>query len=663
MTGGTQPGAQSPAPRAARAAAAFVVAALLLGGLAELWRPDFNEKLSYAYYDALYLCVRRPPPWDERLALVLVDDDSLARLGEWPLPRRTHADLLRRLAAAGAAQAVFDVLFEQPTPDDDELAAAMRALPSLLAFACHLPQNAPLVPPSPGRDPAPELLSGLCLPSATGEPAFPPARLGFLPTATVFAAARDAGHINLFPDADGIVRRLPLFLRHGDTLLPSLALQAALARLQVPLGDVRPVRGGLELGGRTLPRPRFVPLDRDGCLLLNGVADWRGAVSRRSYGALLATLRDFPDDARPLVADRTVIVGIAYTGGGDTINLPGEPEVPGVLVILQAANALLTGQLLTPAGLAPRVALLTLALLALGLAFITCRGWRFFAVAAGVLGLLAVLPAVAFRAWGYYLPAGLPLLAGAGVTVGLGLYAYHLAQQRTRRAANLLRRFVSPALLDALDFAAEEEIRNLVARRELTVLFSDMAGFTAFSDSAAPEEVSQVLARYYELAARAVAAHGGQVDKFLGDGVLAYWATDPALPPREQRAVAAAQQVQREFAALHRELGRRLGRPLQVRCGLTTGFVTLGYLGGDTHASYTIIGRVVNLAARLQGAAEPGTTVCDQATAAGLPETAVRFLRQESLKGFDQPVALYLVLPPPDATRPDPAPPPPPAAK
>jgi adenylate cyclase len=205
-----------------------------------------------------------------------------------------------------------------------------------------------------------------------------------------------------------------------------------------------------------------------------------------------------------------------------------------------------------------------------------------------------------------------------------------------------LKRFFSPAVADAIMAAGEKSILA-PHRREISYVFTDLRGFTAFTDTAEPEEVEAVLRDYQAAMGAVVTAHDGTLDRFAGDGILIFF-NDP-LPIAEpgKRAAAMALAMQAEFAPL-RERWLKLGNDLALGVGIAQGFATLGAFGFEGRLDYSAIGSVVNLASRLCDEATSGQILIDRRTRAALGDAAeVEVAGPLALKGYAQPVPAFLL--------------------
>jgi class 3 adenylate cyclase len=207
-----------------------------------------------------------------------------------------------------------------------------------------------------------------------------------------------------------------------------------------------------------------------------------------------------------------------------------------------------------------------------------------------------------------------------------------------------LKRFFAPAVAEAIVSAGE---RSILAphRREISYVFVDLRGFTAFTDSAEPEEVESVLQLFHATMGALIDRYEGTLDRFAGDGILIFYNDPLPVPDAAQRATSMALAMQEHFRPL-RERWSKMGYDLDLGIGIARGYATLGAFGYEGRVDYTAIGSVVNLAARLSNEAGPGEVLIDRRTRAALDDAAdVESLGPIALKGFTQPVPVFRLMP------------------
>jgi adenylate cyclase len=612
--------------------------------LIDSWVPVFG-RFDRLNYDLLMQHRWKNPVVDGRLVFFMIDNQTTRSLQQYPLPRSAHARLLKGLAAVKAQRVVWDLIFDLPSPEDSHLAAAMRLTPTFLAVGAK-PSDAEKSTVTEFDMEQLDLAGKFSVgPSMLPDNASTmPYVLTALAQKGLIDEAKGVGHVAAALDPDGVSRRVPIVVRVCGRLLPSLGLAAALDVLGVPRDDIGFDGQALRIGGRSLDRPILVPLDGRDQMYINYVANWTRQVDARPYAAQLASLENFPADMAAGLAGKTVLVGDCQSPGSDFVSTPLDQSLPGSMVIFNTINTILTRQFITPApnGL---VLVLTLMLpMALGAVYEFGRPLYAAAVGAILVFVLVASSAALFYRHNLFVPIACPVLATVLAWGALSVTAHLQEHVRARGLATLLARFVTPALLQEIQARGVAEPLPGVKRIELSVLSVDIAGFTAFADRAEPEEVSEFLALFYQTAMEELVNHKATLDKFTGDGLLAYFGAPEPVENKEHLAVATAVAIQERFRHISEDLVQH-GKPqLRLRCGVASGRTTVGYFGGEKHATYTVVGRAVNLAARLQNHAEPGQILVDKQTAARLKGMVeLQQLDAIQVRGIDRPVEVWFV--------------------
>ncbi|MGQ0544864.1 MAG: CHASE2 domain-containing protein [Betaproteobacteria bacterium] len=508
---------------------------------------------------------------DPDVVLITVDEKSLATMqedaGRFPWPRVVYADLIEGLQAQEPRAIVFDIMFFEkdevrPESDREFIKAASR----------YRNIYYPLVRLDTKDDakgvPAAELAPMIGL-VRTPE-ADPRARIAVIPPLALPPKLWRTGSINYLEDADGVGRRY--YLRHsvGGWYLPSL-----------------PARVAMDLG---FPVP-----DADNLLLA-----WRGEARRLPSVSFSDLYDDFNRERRQRPPDefagKILVVGVAAPGLGDLRVTPLSHTQPGAEILATAIENLKNGRAMRYASpgwpAAIGIALLFLLYLAFyrrldarisGAALVLASAGLLLAsyAAAGSLLLLPVLtPLVA--AWSFYAAATL---------------ADVLREREARRAALAqFSRFTNPHVARQL----VERGGIDTGRRDVTLLFSDIRNFTTLSETRNPEEVIALLNRYFSLQVDVVFRHGGSLDKFIGDCIMAIWGAPLDDAEHARHAVACALDMAEALQAFKREVGAE-HTDFDVGIGLHSGAAVVGLMGSQKRLEYTAIGDTVNLASRIEG--------------------------------------------------------------
>jgi adenylate cyclase len=315
----------------------------------------------------------------------------------------------------------------------------------------------------------------------------------------------------------------------------------------------------------------------------------------------------------------------------------------GVEIHANVIANMITGETLSEAHRGWAIALLFAALLAV---VATTRSWHPLKAGLWTLGIvaaIAVLEWCLFRYPRVWLPGGAATAAVVIAFAAQGTASFLGEQARRREMRRTFALYVSPAVVDEI-VAHPEKLGLAGDRRELTLLFTDLAGFTGISERLPPEEAARLLNRHLTEMTEVVLRHGGTVDKFIGDAVMAFWGAPLADPDQSAHALAAALEMQRKTASTRAEIQSQGGPELRMRIGLHRGECIVGNLGGSGRFAYTAVGDCVNLASRLEGInAIYGTGILLSGNVAEALEGKVRLRPVDVVraKGKTQPVALF----------------------
>ena len=568
--------------------------------------------------------VRAPGP---EVTIILVDDRSLESLGRWPLSRALFARALEVLEHAGARVVAFDLLFtepDEPVPADlrdtvraaaealtgdrgDRLRAALQRLDesdrdSRFAAAIRASGNV-LLPigfsfvDTPGEEPS--WLSDSAYARFENSP-LPPVfplrpKSAVLPIETLATAAVGLGHTTVAYDRDGAPRYDYVALPFEADFFPSLPIRAAAAYLAVAWPQV-----ALALGASVRIGDLMVPTDRAMRLLINCRGPPR-TFPNFSFADLLAG-RVAPEN----LSGRIVLIGASFVGSGDSYAQPfGNTPMPGVERVANIIDTIISRHFIgMPSG-----------------------GWRIVVVAAVLLvatlagamteflptRLAALAGAAPIAAWAataqlafaknLWLPLIEPVAALATAAATVLLFRYWVVDRVGRRIRSAFCHYLAPSVVDQL-VDSDAELRLGGERREVTIMFADLSGFTALSTRLPPEELMTLTNSYHALMVEAVEAFGGYVNQFVGDAVMAIFG---APVPNLDHAACAARAALRVVASVMQaktDADRRGVPGYAVKIGLNSGPAVIGNVGAPERYNYTAVGETVNIAARLEGVPE-----------------------------------------------------------
>ena len=521
--------------------------------------------------DVLLALNARQRPQSDRVVIVDIDQKSLEELndeaGSWPWPRSVHGELIEQIARQHPQAIAFDILFNEPDifrPEHDEaFAEAVARHPQVwLAMTLNsdglgavLSELPPAVGARPLGRPAPGARAPIMLPLVVAQ----------------FPAAMRGGLINFTPDSDGVGRHHALYGDRSGWRFPSLAARITAAAQR--------------------------PLPRSGEMLLN----WRSGWRHISFSDLYRDgLREHPQRAPNEFTGKIVIIGTSAPGLMDFRVTPLGSTYPGVEILATALDNLARGDWLREV---PRPATAPLALALIGLlAFGFARniGAQRLLIALTALSLAVIGVSWLVLALDTFVPVFGALTFGwAYYLVATGI-AYAQERARRLRTASMFMRFLDARVVAELIDQGEFDYRKAAEARAVSVLFSDIRGFTALSEVTTPEAVVSLLNTYFSRQVGVIFAHAGTLDKFIGDAIMAFWGAPVAHPDHAARAVAAALEMSAALEELRGELGE-LGAELEIGIGIHSGSAVVGFIGSNDRLDYTAIGDTVNLASRVEG--------------------------------------------------------------
>jgi len=618
-------------------------------------------------YDWRLTRTARPETARKDIALVEIDEYSLRNLqpyaGRWPWPRVVHAMLLDYLARAPAKIIVYDVNFAEAdtrtgfdyggdtlsgAASDEALVKAVQAAGNVVLLA-DATYNA-----ASGQ--SPEMAdTGF----ASTAPGAVQRRVIYPPFAALAQAGSSLGHNFFVLDPDGPLRHTVPFAQAGSHVLPSLGLAAALEAGGIAPRDVRFDGNRLIMGDRVMPlswrqvrssdgaeRYQWSPINFRGPALLADLK--QRTYPTYSFFDLAAAEQEIVNGRTPaidpaLFRDRIVFVGTTASGLFDVFETPfSNGRMPGINIHAAVADDVLSNRFIHEARPRVRLATVTAAAVAIGLVATALPAW--WATAATAV-FIAVLGTVATRlfAGGYWLNLSQPVLASSVALFGGVGYQYFVEGREKRKMKKLFGQYVSKDVCAQL--MANPGLARLGGhRRDMTVLFSDIRGFTTLTERGQPEEIVGKLNEYFTRMVEIVFRHHGTVDKFVGDMVMALFGAPLDDQDHADHAVEAALEM---LDALH-ELNTRWYAgglsELDIGIGINTGPMIAGNIGSEAIMSYTVIGDAVNLGSRLESLnKEYGTRIIiSQMTLDRLGSRyRVRPLGDVVVKGKTQPVAIF----------------------
>lgn len=550
------------------------------------WSPleTFEEK----FYDWEFK-IRGPIKAPEDIVIAAIDEKSLEKLGRWPWARNRLAELIERLDQAGAGLIVLNIILSEKDKYDPLLGKAIRESGITLVpinFDCGQGDRSPLKNQV--------LLQGAFQKITNPErfSQFSPFRGKkiTIPVADILLEAMALGHINMFADRDGTIRWEGLVVEYDGYLFPSIDLRAAALFLGIPQDRmVLKATEGVLLGNK-----RNIPTDPYGRMLIH----YYGPTETFKH----ISVSDILDGSvKPeSLQGKIVLVGATAPGASDLRVTPFSPDMAGVEKHANVIGSILENKL--PRRIAFPINLIIL----LGFSLLsTLLVVRFKAAGASITTLLAVLLIlsagyVSFIFWGIWINTAYPSLNLLLIFVSSMAYNYAREERYARRIRAMFSSYVTERVVNEL--IKNPELARLGGeRREVTVLFSDIRGFTTFSEKHAPEEVVALLNEYLEAMTEVIFHWEGTLDKFVGDAIVAFWGAPLPQENHARLAVCCSLHMVKRLKELQQKWQSE-GKPvLDTGIGINTGEVLVGNIGAEgKKMDYTIIGDHVNLGARIE---------------------------------------------------------------
>jgi adenylate cyclase len=647
--------------------AGFVLAAVLVFYL----NPIALNSLRFIVFDAYQRFAPAPTPSDSPVVVIAIDEQSIARLGQWPWPRTTMARLTERLGSAGARAIVFDVMFSEPdrtspeqmlnwlTPDQAASIASdvanwpthdalfertIARHPVVLAATLHGASNSETFPQKAGIGVAGDDPSAFLAPFA-----------GFTGNLSPLTdAARGVGSINWRPDRDQIVRRIPLLFRQNATIVPSLALEA----LRVAEGeDTYLIRSSNAHGASAFGQRAGVNQVRVGEHVIP--TDPQAAVwirFRRSDPSMhLPAWTVLSGDFAPeLVQDKIVLIGATAPGLMDLRATPLDAAAPGVEVHQQALEQMLAGRYLTRPDIASGMEIFAALAAVFMLAF---AAPRLSAGAGALLGGGAFLTmwaasVLAFLNAGLLLDPVFPSVCTFLFGAGSAVYLYRRTEMQRAEIRRAFSQYVSPSIVKQM-VAQPDRLELGGEIRDLTLLFCDVRNFTTISERLDAQELTTFINELLTPLTDIIIEHRGTIDKYMGDAIMAFWNAPLDDPQHAHHACAAALRMTSEIKNLNarwRAAAEAAGKPfteVKLGIGVNSGECCVGNLGSLRHFDYSAIGDNVNITSRLENLTKRYglPLIVGELTARRLPDLPFLEIDLVRVKGRAAPLRIFTLLP------------------
>jgi adenylate cyclase len=652
----------------ARAALGLLTTVFVLGHVSGKYVVPYVNQVENLLYDTR-VRLTAPGGIDDRIVVVAIDESSLERLGHWPFTREKFAQLMNNLFGYGTSVVAFDVLFaERDEGVDIELLRELASADQDLEFVRKLNELEPEIdrdrlfaeaiqggPTIMGyyfdTNPETAFVTGALpypafeLHESMAETVYLPRGAGYTANLPVLMdAAYGAGFIsNPLIDRDGVVRRTPLLHEYQLSVYESLSLATAatfLNDITLPIfvdastwmGDYPPLEG-LELAGRP------IPIDPQGAVLV----PFRGPAGSFPYVSIADVIEDTLED--PSVFEgRIAIVGGTAPGMEDLRTTPFGSIYPGVEVHANVIAGLLDSNFRWEPAYTAAAEMITV--IAFGL-----LSALLLPVLSPLLSTLIMFTLTALAlGFNYYmweielhvLPLAMTLYTLFAIYTLNMLFGYLFETPARSHMDSLFGQYVPPDLVKAM--SRDPEHYSLASeKRELSVLFTDIRGFTSISEGLDAGELSQLMDEYLTPMTRIVHETEGTIDKYIGDAVMAFWGAPIYHPHHADQAVGAGLAMLRALEDLNVSFAKKGWPEVRIGVGINTGMMSVGNMGSRFRRAYTVLGDAVNLGSRLEGITKiyGVAMLVSEATAHSAGRYHYREIDRVRVKGKAKPVTIY----------------------
>lgn len=584
---------------------ALLVFAISLAG----YKSGYFYKPELFAYDTQTKLLRSDRPWDSRVKVVLVDEAALKSMngiaGRWPWPRAIWSDLLDFMSMGGARAVLFDILFleRQDRQNDTALVNATRdfhqAYHSMMILHEESDKGSTATIQTGKALPA-EIVERFAVKNQSGTLPVKPGSENndfTLPIPGLSEASKGLAVVEFTPDSDSGYRRTKLLREYQGKYFPVLGL--------APFIDGRTP---IHIDGQSIQiNDRLIPVDADGNSIINMYS--RNKVETYSMSGVFASLQKIRQgDVENLLLspetfkDSIVLIGTSAVGTADLKSIPMGHSAPGVLLHAFLANSYLQNDFMGPAD--QKVTYISVFIgvfLTVWAVMFARKFWVRIVLPLAMLGLYVSYALFSFKANQQVemVPFLFATVCSAFLSFG---YLTITEGAEKRKVSHLFAQYVSKDVLDEVLHHYEDYAKSSAGQKvEITVLFSDIRGFTTMSETTPPEKIVEMLNVHFTIMADIILKHNGTIDKYIGDAIMAFWGAPVKMENHAEQAVLAGQEMLEGLKEVNRILRERgFEHEIRIGIGINTGVATIGSIGSEIKKNYTVVGDTVNLSSRLE---------------------------------------------------------------
>jgi adenylate cyclase len=545
------------------------------------------ERLEMLLYDIRYHIRGKTVPPKE-VVIVGIDDKSIEKAGRWPWERKKIASVVDTLKDMGARVIVMDIIFSEPAPGDDVLAASIKRAGNVIL---------PIVFDFRGEKKKVEddVLFDNAFPMIRNSDAFkifPPigAQSVLLPLKMLSANAKSLACINMIPDKDGVLRWEVLGIEYNGEMYPSIDLQAVRVYLNIPIeAMIMRATEGVQLGNS------FIPTDFWNRTLIR----YYGPEGTFPYVPVIDVMEKKADPS--LIKDKIVLIGATAVGIYDLRVTPTSPAMPGIEKHASVIASILNKDYIEKTKNITNILIILFSGLIFSFLIIRIKAILGALIAVGFMAIIFVVGYYFFFGRHLWISISYPINNILSVYLFVTAYRYATEERYAKQIRGMFSSYVTEKVVNEL--IKNPNLAKLGGeRREITVLFSDVRGFTNYSEKHSPEEVVAILNEYLGEMTNVIFRFDGTLDKFVGDEIVAFWGAPVPQENHAQLAIQCALGMVGRLKELQSKWVTEGRVPLSAGFGINTGEVIVGNIGAEgKKMDYTVIGDNVNLGARVEG--------------------------------------------------------------
>lgn len=548
----------------------------------------------------LRIASRGTLPTGSETVIAVIDEKSLTELGRWPWPRTTIAKLVDKLKASGAKAVGFDVVFSEPDKNDAALAGSIaRAGNVTLGYFFHLsPKDVAHLSEKDIAKDADNIKNSRyqIINSLEKNPDDSSLPKAYAPQANlkIFSGtSANSGFFNMIPDTDGSMRWSPLVIKFGNNYYSSLPVSVLHQYLNWPLVSLN-LAGygaeGIKIGDTT------VPTDESGRLLVN----YMGPAKTFPHYSISDILKGrIPAEK---IRNKIVLVGATAIGIYDLRVTPFGATYPGVEIHATVIDNILHRNFLTHSGFTRFIDLCAIILfgLLMGLIIPRLKAVKGIFFALTIIGVFLAINMLLFARYNVWLNLIYPALTMITIYLGITVYRYITEEREKKKIRGAFQYYLTASVINEM-LKNPDKLKLGGDKKNLSVLFSDIRGFTTISEKLTPEELVHLLNEYLTAMTDIVFKYDGMLDKYMGDAIMAVFGAPLDQTDHARRACQTALDMMNELHRLQKKWIEEGKPPLNIGIGINSGDMVVGNMGSQMRFDYTVMGDMVNLGSRLEG--------------------------------------------------------------